>query len=201
MLVLVTSTWKIAKNPHSTRFMYIIDYQKGQWNIRLKKLEYRMSHLCSFRAFAALVCFEILSWNFAKELFRPLSNRILMPKCYNFSFNLSTVIGPILNGNTSKGNHAPIKKIERPNQKMTKSKKLLTSVKIWCPQLTWKLIEAISPKIWLESKQMKINDVFYCFTSKAYSAAISRRNFHLYHLTVPKQLTRKYHTFTESWEF
>ena len=34
-------------------------------------------------------------------------------------------------------------------------------------QLTWKLNEAISRKIWIESKQMKINDIFDHFTYKA----------------------------------
>ena len=33
-----------------------------------------------------------------------------------------------------------------------------------------------------KSKQMKINDVFDRFTSKAYSAAILNRTFHLYQL-------------------
>ena len=37
-----------------------------------------------------------------------------------------------------------------------------------------------------KSKQMKINDVFYRFTSKPYSAAILGKNFHLYQLKVPK---------------
>ena len=55
---------------------------------------------------------------------------------------------------------------------MPKSKKIVTLVKNWCPQLTWKLNEAVSLKIWIESeqiksKQMKINDVFDHFTSKA----------------------------------
>ena len=36
------------------------------------------------------------------------------------------------------------------------------------------------------SKQMKINDVFYRFTSKPYSAAILSKIFHLYQLKVPK---------------
>ena len=58
------------------------------------------------------------------------------------------------------------------------------------------LNEAISPKIWIESKQMKNKwktmTFFYRFTSKAYSAAILSINFDLYQLKVPKQLTRKY---------
>ena len=46
------------------------------------------------------------------------------------------------------------------------------SVQNWCVTLTWKLNEANSWKIWIKSnqnksKQMKINDVFYRFTSKA----------------------------------
>ena len=39
---------------------------------------------------------------------------------------------------------------------------------------------------------MKINDFFYYFTSKAYSAAILSRNFNFYQLKVPKQMTKKY---------
>ena len=68
-----------------------------------------------------------------------------------------------------------------------------TSVKNWCPQLTWKLNEVISPKIWIKSKQMKTNDFSYCFTSKAYSAVILSINFHLYLHKLPKQPTWKYH--------
>ena len=34
------------------------------------------------------------------------------------------------------------------------------SVQNWCSELTWKLNEANSSKIWIESKQIKINDVF-----------------------------------------
>ena len=45
----------------------------------------------------------------------------------------------------------------------------------------------------MKSKQMKINDVFYHFKSKAYSAAILGINFDLYQLKVSKQLTLKYH--------
>ena len=71
----------------------------------------------------------------------------------------------------------------------------LTSVKNWWPQLTWKLNEAISLKIWFESKEMKINDIFYRFTSKAYSAAILSINFHLYQLKVPKKLTQIFSIF------
>ena len=82
----------------------------------------------------------------------------------------------------SKGNHAPNPKFERPNGKNTKSKVFLKLVKNWCGQLTEKLNEAISLKILIESKQMKIYDVFDCFTSKAYSAAILSRIFHLYQL-------------------
>ena len=39
-------------------------------------------------------------------------------------------------------------------------KKILTSVKNWYPQLAGKLNEVISPKIWIKSKQMIINDIF-----------------------------------------
>ena len=43
-----------------------------------------------------------------------------------------------------------------------------------------------------KSKQMKINDIFDYFTSKAYSSATLSRNFHFYQLRVPKQLTKNY---------
>ena len=58
----------------------------------------------------------------------------------------------------SKGNQVPYLEFERPNGKISESKKFLTSVKNWCVQLTWKLNEAISSKIWLESKQIKRNE-------------------------------------------
>ena len=58
----------------------------------------------------------------------------------------------------SKGNQAAHPKCERSNRKSTKSKKFLKSVKNWCGQLTWKLNEAISSKIWIESKQIKTNE-------------------------------------------
>ena len=48
-----------------------------------------------------------------------------------------------------KGNQVHIQKFERPNK---------TSVKNVCPQVTWKLNEAIFPKIWIESKQIKTNE-------------------------------------------
>ena len=63
-----------------------------------------------------------------------------------------------LNWNTLKGNQPPIQKFERPNRKMPKSKNFLTSVKNWCPQLPLKPNEAISPKIWIESKQIQTNE-------------------------------------------
>ena len=84
---------------------------------------------------------------------------------------------------------------------MPKSKNCLTSVKNWCPQLTWKLNEAVSSKIWIQSKQMKINDVFDYFTSKAYSAATLSRTFHFYQLKVTKQLTQKLSFFSKMWYF
>ena len=59
----------------------------------------------------------------------------------------------------------PLQKIERTNRKIPKSKTYLTSVKNWCPQLTWKLNEAISPKIWIESKQIKTNQNQWLFLS------------------------------------
>ena len=46
-------------------------------------------------------------------------------------------------------------------------------------------------------KKMKINDVFYRFTSKAYSAAILSINFHLDQIKVPKKLTQKFSIFSE----
>ena len=71
----------------------------------------------------------------------------------------------------SKGNQAITPKFESPNGKNTKSKIFLKSVQNWCLQPTWKLNEANSSKIWLESKQiktneMKINDLLDRFTSK-----------------------------------
>ena len=44
-------------------------------------------------------------------------------------------------------------------------KTFLTSVKNLCPQLTWKLDEAISSKIWLKSKQIKTNENQWRFWS------------------------------------
>ena len=63
------------------------------------------------------------------------------------------------------------------------------------PHYHWKpsvdcLNEAISPKIWIKSKLMKINDIYlknndiYCFTFKAYCEAILSINFSLYQLKV-----------------
>ena len=60
--------------------------------------------------------------------------------------------------NISKGNQAPTQKFERTNQKILKSKSILTSVNNWCHQLAWKLNEAISLKILIESKQIKTNE-------------------------------------------
>ena len=65
----------------------------------------------------------------------------------------------------SKGNQAGTPKIEKPNKKNTKSKNYLKSVKNWCVQLTWKLNEAISSKIWIESKQIKTNENQWRFLS------------------------------------
>ena len=65
----------------------------------------------------------------------------------------------------SKGNCAPNPKFERPNGKNTKSKKFLKSVQNWCAQLTWKLNEANSSKIWIESKQIKTNENQWHFLS------------------------------------
>ena len=67
----------------------------------------------------------------------------------------------------SEGNQAANPKFERHNGKNTKSTFFFKSVKNWCGQLTWKLNEAISSKVWIKSKQIKINDVFDFFTSKA----------------------------------
>ena len=50
-------------------------------------------------------------------------------------------------------------------------------------------------------KQMKINDIFDRFTSKAYSAAILSKFFHLYQLKVPKQLTKKFSIFSQMGYF
>ena len=73
-------------------------------------------------------------------------------------FIRSSRISLRLNWNTLKENKAPIQKFERPNRKIPKSKFFLPSVKNWCPQLSWKLNEAISRKIWIESKQIKTNE-------------------------------------------
>ena len=56
-----------------------------------------------------------------------------------------------INWNASKGKLAPIQKFERPSQKIPKSEIFFISVKNWCPHFTWKLYEAISPKIWIET--------------------------------------------------
>ena len=55
------------------------------------------------------------------------------------------------------------KEIDKVRNSLLNPKKIFTSVNNWCVQLTWKLIEAISSKIWLELKKMKINDVFLLF--------------------------------------
>ena len=95
----------------------------------------------------------------------------------------------------SKGNCAPNPKFERPNGKVLKSKSVLTS---WPqPRIGASSSLESSMKRFIrrfdsnqnKSKQMKINDVFDYFTSKAYSVAILSVNFHLYQLKVPKQLT------------
>ena len=65
----------------------------------------------------------------------------------------------------SKGNQAAAPKIERPDGKNTNSKIVLKSVKDWCGQLTWKINEAISSKIWIESKQIKTNENQWRFWS------------------------------------
>ena len=69
----------------------------------------------------------------------------------------------IVNWNTPKGNQALIQKFKRHNRKIPKSEFFLTSVKNWCPQLTKKLNEAISPKFELnqnKSREVKINEIF-----------------------------------------
>ena len=73
-----------------------------------------------------------------------------------------------------KGNQAPAQKFERPNQKILKSKLFLTSVKNWGPPLESSMKRFLQ-RLGLnknKSKQIKINDIIYCFTSKAYSAAM-----------------------------
>ena len=66
---------------------------------------------------------------------------------------------------SSKGNQAINPKFERPNGKNTKSKIFLKSVQNLCAQLTWKLNEADSSKIWIESKQIKTNENQWRFWS------------------------------------
>ena len=88
-------------------------------------------------------------------------NRILWPsvdyKAQSF-FVVRTTTTCMLNCPSSKGNHAPTQKFERPNEKNTKPKNFLKSVQNLCPFLTWKLYEANSSKIWIESKQIKTNE-------------------------------------------
>ena len=54
-----------------------------------------------------------------------------------------------------KWNQAPHPKFEIPNGKILRSNFFFTSVKNWCVQLTWKLNEAISLKIWLKTNESK----------------------------------------------
>ena len=84
-----------------------------------------------------------------------LSPNVLQRKDKRFciAYSASTLDCPLL-----KGNQAATPKIERPDGKNTNSKKFLKSVKDWCGQLTWKINEAISSKIWIESKQIKANE-------------------------------------------
>ena len=80
----------------------------------------------------------------------------------------ASLVAYAVDGPLSKENQAPHLKFERTNGKISESNFVLTSVKNRCVQLTWKLNEAISLKIWLQSKhskEMKINDFFYWFTS------------------------------------
>ena len=95
-------------------------------------------------------------------------------------------MGSILDCPLSNGNQSPQLKFERPNGKILESKFLLTSVKNWCVQLTWKLNEAISLKDLTRIKTNQ-NQVIYHFKSKTYSAAILSKK--KYQLKVPKQLT------------
>ena len=67
------------------------------------------------------------------------------PEMYGNTVNA----GCWVNCPTSKGNHAPHPKFERPNGKNTESKKFLKSVQNWCVTLSWKLNEANSLKIWM----------------------------------------------------
>ena len=77
------------------------------------------------------------------------------------------VLGPIqLDCPLSKGNQVPHLKFERSNGKSQNPNFFLPWSRNWCVQLTWKLNEAISLKIWLESKQIKTNQWgFFRFTS------------------------------------
>ena len=95
---------------------------------------------------------------------------------------------------SSKGNHAPHSKFERPNGKNTKSKIFLKSVQNWCLQLTWKFNEANSSKIWIKSKQIKINEnqwhfwSFYILSLFRISAATGWKKNTL----VPQYFTKQY---------
>ena len=72
----------------------------------------------------------------------------------------------------SKGNLAPTTKFERSNRNI--------KIFFWPRhvQLTWKLNKAISQQIWIESKNEN-QWCFWFFTSKAFSEAMLKRNFHI----------------------
>ena len=77
--------------------------------------------------------------------------------------------------------------LDCPSTKENQAPHLFKSVKYW------KLNEAIASKIWIKSKQMKINDVFDLFSSKAWNTAILSRIFHLPYSRENKQCLFKTH--------
>ena len=86
----------------------------------------------------------------------------------------------------SRGNQVPQPKFERPNGKKHK----IQIFSLNRPRTGADSSLESSMKQFLrkfesnqnKSKQMKINDVFDLFTSKAYSAALLSKHFHLYQL-------------------
>ena len=111
---------------------------------------------------------------------------------------------PTLDWNISKGNQAPTQKIERPYRKIPKSKFFWPRSRSGAPSSLESSMKRFLGRFELnqnKSKQMKNNDVFHCFTSKAYFAAILIRMFYFYQLKVPKQLTWKFSIFSKTWYF
>ena len=90
-----------------------------------------------------------------------------MPSLEHLSMN--TGITCTLNWNTSKGNQEPIQKFERPNRKIPKYNFFLPRLRIGAPSSMKQILQRFESNQ-NKAKEMKINDVFCCFTSKVYSA-------------------------------